>query len=223
MVLDCFGLMHAADQAGAMAGRAARVAAGGVLLLQYHSLEAIITVRAVERAAARALRLLLHHRAGPMLAAAGCHPRSRLALPAVRRHRAAGRPARRGRRQRAGPRRWPGRGGAGAARSGRQGRGTGPGRAGAAWAQRARPGRAGCATGWPPSIRPGAGCSATAPRPRAVALLCRAGADRRLLPAVADASPGKQGLRMPGTDIPVISPARLAAGSAGLAVVLFLD
>jgi hypothetical protein len=57
---------------------------------------------------------------------------------------------------------------------------------------------------------------------RAVALLCRAGADRRLLPAVADASPGKQGRRMPGTDIPVISPDRLAADPPD-SVLLFLD
>ena len=46
---------------------------------------------------------------------------------------------------------------------------------------------------------------------RAVALLRQAQADRGLLPAVADASPAKQGLRMPGTDIPVVSPALLAA------------
>ena len=45
---------------------------------------------------------------------------------------------------------------------------------------------------------------------RAVALLCQAGVDSRLLPAVIDASPAKQGLRMPGTDIPVASPAELA-------------
>ena len=32
-----------------------------------------------------------------------------------------------------------------------------------------------------------------------------------LLPAVVDASPAKQGLRMPGTDIPVVAPAQLAA------------
>jgi len=57
---------------------------------------------------------------------------------------------------------------------------------------------------------------------RAVALLCRAGADRRLLPAVADASPGKQGRRMPGTDIPVISPDRLAADPPD-SVLLFVD
>ena len=42
VVLDCFGLMHAADQSAALAERAARVAAGGVLLLQYHSLDTII-------------------------------------------------------------------------------------------------------------------------------------------------------------------------------------
>jgi hypothetical protein len=56
---------------------------------------------------------------------------------------------------------------------------------------------------------------------RAVALLRRAGVDRTLLPAVADASLAKQGLRMPGTDIPVVSPAQLAARRPA-AVVLFL-
>ena len=42
VILDCFGLMHAADQRQALAERAARVAPGGVLLLQYHSLGTII-------------------------------------------------------------------------------------------------------------------------------------------------------------------------------------
>jgi hypothetical protein len=46
---------------------------------------------------------------------------------------------------------------------------------------------------------------------RAVALLRKAQVDRDLLPAVADASPAKQGLRMPGTTIPVISPVELTA------------
>lgn len=45
---------------------------------------------------------------------------------------------------------------------------------------------------------------------RAVPLLCRAGVDATLLPGVADASPAKQGRRMPGTDVPIISPAELA-------------
>jgi hypothetical protein len=42
VILDCFGMMHAADQSAALAERAARVAPGGVLLLQYHSLGTII-------------------------------------------------------------------------------------------------------------------------------------------------------------------------------------
>jgi hypothetical protein len=45
---------------------------------------------------------------------------------------------------------------------------------------------------------------------RAVALLRRADAGAALLPVVLDASPAKQGLRMPGTDIPVASPEQLA-------------
>lgn len=46
---------------------------------------------------------------------------------------------------------------------------------------------------------------------RAVALFSRAGLDSRLLRAVADASPAKQGRRMPGTNIPIVSPDDLLA------------
>jgi len=46
---------------------------------------------------------------------------------------------------------------------------------------------------------------------RAVALFSRAGLDSRLLAAVADASPAKQGRRMPGTNIPIVSPGELLA------------
>lgn len=46
---------------------------------------------------------------------------------------------------------------------------------------------------------------------RAVALLRLAGAHRGVLTAVADASPAKQGRRMPGTDVPIISPEELVA------------
>ncbi|MDT5079153.1 MAG: hypothetical protein QOJ80_3790 [Mycobacterium sp.] len=42
VVLDCFGIMHEPDQRDAFARRAAATAAGGVLLLQYHSLSAIV-------------------------------------------------------------------------------------------------------------------------------------------------------------------------------------
>src|SRR6202012_3760990 len=42
VILDCFGMMQASDQAAALSERAARLLPGGVLLLQYHSLETII-------------------------------------------------------------------------------------------------------------------------------------------------------------------------------------
>ena len=48
---------------------------------------------------------------------------------------------------------------------------------------------------------------------RAVALFSRARIDSRLLAAVADASPAKQGRRMPGTDIPIVSPDELLAAN----------
>ena len=44
LVIDSFGMMHDPDQCGALAERAARVAPGGVLLLQYHSLSTIVSV-----------------------------------------------------------------------------------------------------------------------------------------------------------------------------------
>lgn len=44
---------------------------------------------------------------------------------------------------------------------------------------------------------------------RAVALFARAGLDQHLVAGVADASPAKQGRRMPGTDVPIISPEQL--------------
>ncbi|WP_024804664.1 transferase [Nocardia sp. BMG51109] len=46
---------------------------------------------------------------------------------------------------------------------------------------------------------------------RAVALFARAGLTRALLAGVADAAPAKQGRRMPGTDIPIITPDELLA------------
>ncbi|MCB0948117.1 MAG: transferase [Mycobacterium sp.] len=48
---------------------------------------------------------------------------------------------------------------------------------------------------------------------RAVALFCLAGVDRQLLPAIADASPAKQGRRMPGTDIAIVAPEVLIAAT----------
>ena len=58
---------------------------------------------------------------------------------------------------------------------------------------------------------------------RAVALLSLAGIDRTLLDGVADLSPAKQGCRMPGTDIPVISPAELIAAAPDEVLLLLPD
>jgi hypothetical protein len=58
---------------------------------------------------------------------------------------------------------------------------------------------------------------------RAVALLSRAGVSSRLLGAVADASPAKQGRRMPGTDIPIISPEQLVAAKPDLVYLTLPD
>ena len=58
---------------------------------------------------------------------------------------------------------------------------------------------------------------------RAVALLCRAGVDRQLLPAIVDTSPDKHGLRMPGTDIPIVDPALLASHPPGAVLVFVPD
>jgi hypothetical protein len=46
---------------------------------------------------------------------------------------------------------------------------------------------------------------------RAVSLFGLAGVDRALLAGVGDASPAKQGRRMPGTDVPIITPEELVA------------
>lgn len=46
---------------------------------------------------------------------------------------------------------------------------------------------------------------------RAVPLVCRAGMRSDLLAVVGDASPAKQGRRMPGTDVPVVPPGDLVA------------
>ena len=214
VVLDCFGLMHAADQSAALAERVSGLAPGGVLLLQYHSLDAIIRggqwnalrhghyayysaaalsamLAAQGLSARRAWQFSLY--GGTVLLAACWDGDSRLSpddsVPSLLSQEAA-----------AGVR--------------------------------------------DPAVLGGLQCDAQAKAQglhdwlvaereagnavlgygaasRAVALLRWAQADQSLVRAVADASPAKQGLRMPGTDIPVVSPAELA-GYRPSAVALFL-
>ena len=203
VVLDCFGMMHGADQSAALAERVSRVVPGGVLLLQYHSLETIVrcgqwnALRHGHYAYYSTTALVL------MLAAHGFSPStawrfelySGTVLLAARRDAEAS----------AGP----------------------DGTIRALLAQDARAsvldpamvlglqvserahakGLHDWLAGERSAGRTVLGYGATS---RAVALLRRAKADRALLPAVADASAAKQGSRMPGTNIPIVHPAELA-------------
>lgn len=58
---------------------------------------------------------------------------------------------------------------------------------------------------------------------KAVSLFSRAGITTRLVKAVADGSPVKQGRRMPGTDIPIVSPAELLAADPDRVLLTLAD
>ena len=204
VIVDCFGMMHAADQFAALAERAARLADGGVLLLQYHSLDTI--VRCGQWNALRHGHYAYYSTTAlaAMLAAHGLSPRMawRFELYGGTMLLAVGRDA--------DARAWP------------------DGQVASLLAEDARAGvrdpavlgglhrdaeaRAKGLYDWLTARRSeGSTVLGYGAASRAVALLRKANVDRTLLPAVADASPAKHGLRMPGTDIPVVSPERLAA------------
>ncbi|MEO3795738.1 class I SAM-dependent methyltransferase [Nonomuraea sp. B10E15] len=205
LVIDCFGLMHEPDQAAGLAARAECLAPGGVLLLQFHSLAAIL-----RGGQWNALRHGHHaYYSTPVLAAmlrqAGLVARSAFRFDLY--------------------------GGTvllAATRDGEPDESvttlieeevaagvTDPAvleRLGQDATRGAEKLRALLAEQSGPVIGYGAAS-------RAVALLCRAGAHAGRLPAVVDASPAKQGRRMPGTDIPIAGPERLAGAGQ---VLLFL-
>jgi C-methyltransferase C-terminal domain/Putative zinc binding domain/Methyltransferase domain len=204
VILDCFGLMHATDQSAALAERAARLAPGGVLLLQYHSLESIIrqgqwnALRHGHYAYYSATAL------SAMLAAVGFSARSAwhfdlyggTVLLAARRDTTDSEApddtvkavlaseARAGVRDHVVLR---------GLQQDVQTKAT----ALHDWLSQ-------CATEGKTVLGYGAAS-------RAVALLRKAEVNDDLLPAVVDASPAKHGRRMPGTRIPVLSPAELTA------------
>jgi hypothetical protein len=214
VILDCFGLMHAADQHQALAERAARIAPGGVLLLQYHALSTII-----QHGQWNALR---HgHYAyysttalTAMLAVVGFSPRTAWQFDLY--------------------------GGTvllAASRDGEEA--SGPDDAvQSLLVQDAQVGVRDPGTfsrlqrdvyahaknlhDWLVAEQSaGSKVLGYGAASRAVALLCHAQVNDSLLPAVVDASPAKQGLRMPGTDIPVADPAQLATSRPD-AVLLFV-
>jgi hypothetical protein len=203
VIIDCFGMMHAADQCEALAERAARLAPGGVLLLQYHSLHTIL--RCGQWNALRHGHYAYYSTAAlnAMLAEVGFSPVAawRFDLYGGTVLLAASRDA-------------DGRGEPGAVVRSLLG---GDARVGVcepsafSGLQRKVLTHARALHDWLLAERSaGFAVVGYGAASRAVALLRQGHVDRALLPAVIDASPAKQGLRMPGTDIPVIGPAQLA-------------
>ena len=204
VILDCFGMMHAPDQSAAVADRAARLAPGGVLLLQYHSLESIVCQGQWNALRHGHYAYYSTTALSGMLAAVGLSPRTlwhfdlyggTVLLAARRDSDDSGTPdetiqavlaaeARVGVRDPAVLR---------ALQRDVQTKAT----ALHGWLAR-------CAAEGKTVLGYGAAS-------RAVALLRKAEVNDELLPAVVDASPAKHGRRMPGTGIPVLSPAELTA------------
>ncbi|MGH8918996.1 MAG: class I SAM-dependent methyltransferase, partial [Actinomycetes bacterium] len=210
VVLDCFGLMHAANQRAALAQRVARLADDGVLLLQFHSLAAIL--RGAQWNAVRHGHFAYYSTPAllSMLAVAGLGADTAwrfdlyggTVLLAARR---AGQPDRSvldlGREEVA---------------------------AGVRSAQRVASLQQD-ATRSTDALQAFLQEAKTAGRmvlgygaaSRAVVLLNRAGIGPDLLPAVADAAPGKHDRRIPGVGIPVVTPEQLVTARPDL-VLLFV-
>jgi C-methyltransferase C-terminal domain/Putative zinc binding domain len=212
VVLDCFGLMHSADQAAALAERAARVTPGGVLLLQYHSLATIMRLGQWNSLRHGHYAYYSTPALTRMLDGVGFVPRQAWCFELY--------------------------GGTMLLAATPGDDGTPDASVGDVLAEEAAVGvedpaqvralqdaavaRAEALHRWLVDKK-AAGCTVFGygAASRAVALLCRAGVDRSLLPAVADASPAKHGRRMPATDIPVVAPAELLAARPD-AVAVFL-
>jgi hypothetical protein len=214
VIIDCFGMMHAADQHAALADRAARLTSGGVLLLQFHSLETIIrhgqwnALRHGHYAYYATTALV------SMLADHGLRPRTawQFALYGGTVLLAASAAA----DGFAGPDATIGSLLDSEAQAGVEDPAVVSG------LQHDSQRRALSLRDWLEAERDaGRTVLGYGAASRAVALLCQAGIDGSLLPGIVDASPAKRGLRMPGTDIPVLDTAALRAARPD-AVLLFV-
>lgn len=205
VVFDCFGMMHAPDQSSALAERANRVAPGGVLLLQYHPLDTI--VRLGQWSSLRHGHFAYYSTTAlvRMLATEGFSPRTAwqfdlyggtVLLAATRDADVPGQPDRSVRALLDEDRR------------------VGAGRAATVRTLGDKVDRSVSRVRcWLlDESRAGRTVLGYGAASRAVALLVGAGANRGILRGVVDASPAKQGLRMPGTDIPILGVNELVNG-----------
>jgi hypothetical protein len=203
LVIDSFGMMHDPDQAAALAERIARVAPGGILLLQYHSLDTII--RLGQWNALRHGHFAYYSTSAlvGMLGANGFSPQTAwrfelyggtILLAACRESDGCAQLD----------------GSVAALLSVDTCRGVRDPVAVGCLQDRAEAHAQGLRDWLVAEQNDGRSVIGYGAASRAVALVCRAGVDRRLLPAIVDMSAAKHGLRMPGTDIPIVSPAALA-------------
>ncbi|MBP2322224.1 hypothetical protein JOF56_002609 [Kibdelosporangium banguiense] len=198
IVVDCFGLMHSPDQHAALAERTGRLVENGILLLQYHSLATVI-----RNGQWNALRHghYAYYSTGAiarMLAIAGLTPRTawRFDLYGGTVLLAAGRGGQVDPEVRA-------------LFAEENGSGVGDPRI-VRSLQETASNSITALRGWLQRQRgTGKRVFGYGAASRAVALLAAAGIDNTMLSGVADASQSKWGRRMPGTTIPVISPAEL--------------
>lgn len=223
VVLDCFGLMHEPDQAAALAERTAQVKPGGVLLLEYHALATI--VRLGQWSSLRHGHHAYYSTTAleRMLGSVGFVPRQAWHFPlyggtvllaATRRTG--------GDRAHTGPTPASAPGGSVADLLAEDAALGVEDPARLSRLQQSAVTQAAALRRWlAEQAADGRRVLGYGAASRAVALLCRAGVDRRLLPAVADASPAKQGRRMPATDIPIVGPGELVDAQPD-AVALFL-
>lgn len=202
VVLDSFGIMHEPDQKAAFAQRAAATAPGGVLLLQYHALSAIVgqgqwnalrhghfayysmpaLVGLLAGAGMRAVTAWTFDLYGGTVLVAAVPAASDAAGsdPVIQRLLAADAAL------------------------------TDPDTVG--WLQSCADRHAFALREWlEDQMLAGRRVYAYGAASRAVALFARAGISREHVGAVADASAAKHGRRMPGTDIPIVSPQELVA------------
>jgi hypothetical protein len=203
VVLDCFGIMHEPDQRSAFVRRAEVTRRGGVLLLQYHSLVTIVQQNQWNSLRHGHFAYYSMSALGQLLAMAGMRPVAAwefdlyggTILCAVVH----------------GPAE-PDESVVRILQSEKEIGVTNP--AFAADLQRAADGHVMSLRNWlEEQARESHRVYAYGAASRAVALFSRAGIDSGLLSGVADASPAKQGRRMPGTDIPIVSPEELLAAN----------
>jgi hypothetical protein len=219
VIVDCFGMMHAADQHAALAERTARIRPGGVLLLQYHSLNTIISLGQWNALRHGHYAYYSTSALTAMLARHGFSPRTAWQFDLY--------------------------GGTVLLAARRDSDGHGPADGADDTVRTILAEEARTSVRDPETIRglqrdarahaarlhdwlvkqrsAGSTVLGYGAASRAVTLLLQAQADRSLLPAIVDASPAKQGLRMPGTDIPIVGTAELAARRPGAVLVFVPD